>query len=395
MITWLLPAALLLAVVAVVAIGRAPRTDGRRAALILWTGWTVVTGLTFSLMEGTYHDYYVVALAPAIAAGVAVGGTVPVEPQAHLARPGRARPGRRGQRGRGRSSCSVGRPGSTRRCAGRCSSSACSPRSRCWSRTGSRASPRTSCWPSPWPVRLTGPAAYTLNTVATPHTGSIVTAGPVRSEGGFRRADPRRVRTADRTATADPAADVPGGGTPPQGQAGGTQAGRDPGGGFGGVGGTGTASAELVQLLQADAGSLPLGRGDDRLAERRDLPARQRAAGDGDRRLHRRATRARRSRSSRPTSRPATSTTSSPAAAWAAAAAAGTSSEIATWVDAALHRHARSAASPSTTSRARPPDAAHPPVPPALTCPGSDSHDRPAPRPPPRPERGPTSGDPT
>ena len=76
MITWLLPAALLLAVVAIVAIGRAPRTDGRRAALILWTGWTVVTGLTFSLMEGTYHDYYVVALAPAIAAGVAVGGTV-------------------------------------------------------------------------------------------------------------------------------------------------------------------------------------------------------------------------------------------------------------------------------------------------------------------------------
>ena len=30
----------------------------------------------------------------------------------------------------------------------------------------------------------TGPAAYTLNTVATPHTGSIVTAGPVSSQGG-------------------------------------------------------------------------------------------------------------------------------------------------------------------------------------------------------------------
>ena len=76
MITWLLPAALLLAVVAALAIGRAPRTDGQRAALVLWTTWTVVTGLTFSLMEGTYHDYYVVALAPAIAAGVTVAGAV-------------------------------------------------------------------------------------------------------------------------------------------------------------------------------------------------------------------------------------------------------------------------------------------------------------------------------
>ena len=32
----------------------------------------------------------------------------------------------------------------------------------------------------------TGPAAYTLQTVATPHTGSIVTAGPVTG-GGFGR----------------------------------------------------------------------------------------------------------------------------------------------------------------------------------------------------------------
>ena len=30
---------------------------------------------------------------------------------------------------------------------------------------------------------LAGPAAYSLNTAATPHTGSIVTAGPARATG--------------------------------------------------------------------------------------------------------------------------------------------------------------------------------------------------------------------
>lgn len=76
MITWLLPAALLLAVGALVALRRAPRTDARRAAILAWTGWTVVTALTFSFMAGTYHDYDAVALAPAIVAGVAVAGAV-------------------------------------------------------------------------------------------------------------------------------------------------------------------------------------------------------------------------------------------------------------------------------------------------------------------------------
>src|SRR6185437_10419936 len=37
-------------------------------------GWTVVTALVFSLMQGTFHAYYTVALAPGIAALVAVGG---------------------------------------------------------------------------------------------------------------------------------------------------------------------------------------------------------------------------------------------------------------------------------------------------------------------------------
>ena len=73
-ITWLLPAALIL-------LGRRPVVDApalrdrpaSRAALLLWGGWTVVSALVFSLMEGTFHAYYTVALAPGVAALVAIG----------------------------------------------------------------------------------------------------------------------------------------------------------------------------------------------------------------------------------------------------------------------------------------------------------------------------------
>jgi 4-amino-4-deoxy-L-arabinose transferase-like glycosyltransferase len=73
-ISWLLPAALILLLAGLRLTRRAPRTDRVRAALVLWGGWTLVTALVFSLMEGTFHAYYTVALAPGIAALVAVGG---------------------------------------------------------------------------------------------------------------------------------------------------------------------------------------------------------------------------------------------------------------------------------------------------------------------------------
>ncbi|CAJ62632.1 MULTISPECIES: ArnT family glycosyltransferase [Frankia] len=73
-ISWLLPAALLVLVVGLWRTRRAPRTDPARAALVLWGGWLVVSGLVFSFMNGIIHPYYTVALAPAIAALVAAGG---------------------------------------------------------------------------------------------------------------------------------------------------------------------------------------------------------------------------------------------------------------------------------------------------------------------------------
>ena len=72
-ISWLLPAALILAVVGFVLLRRAPRTSIRRATLALFTGWMLVTGLAFSFMAGIFHSYYTVALAPAIAGVVAIG----------------------------------------------------------------------------------------------------------------------------------------------------------------------------------------------------------------------------------------------------------------------------------------------------------------------------------
>jgi 4-amino-4-deoxy-L-arabinose transferase-like glycosyltransferase len=73
-ISWLLPAALIALVAGLWFTRRAPRTDQTRAAFLLWGGWLLVTGLVFSFMSGTIHPYYSVALAPAIAALVAIGG---------------------------------------------------------------------------------------------------------------------------------------------------------------------------------------------------------------------------------------------------------------------------------------------------------------------------------
>ncbi|MFC9552605.1 glycosyltransferase family 39 protein [Rhodococcus sp. NPDC056960] len=73
-ISWLIPAALVALVFGLLARGRAPRTDGVRASLIVWGGWFLVTGLIFSYMSGTIHPYYTVALAPAIAGMIGTGG---------------------------------------------------------------------------------------------------------------------------------------------------------------------------------------------------------------------------------------------------------------------------------------------------------------------------------
>ncbi|MFJ3892409.1 ArnT family glycosyltransferase [Streptomyces sp. NPDC090083] len=75
-ISWLIPFAAIALIGGLVLRGRAPRTDARRAALLLWGGWFVLHFLTFSLAEGTFHPYYVTAMAPGIAALAGAGGVL-------------------------------------------------------------------------------------------------------------------------------------------------------------------------------------------------------------------------------------------------------------------------------------------------------------------------------
>lgn len=74
--SWLIPAALLFAIVGLAIAGRNSRLDRMRAAMIVWGGWLFVTGATFSLGEGIIHEYYAVALAPAIGALIGIGVTM-------------------------------------------------------------------------------------------------------------------------------------------------------------------------------------------------------------------------------------------------------------------------------------------------------------------------------
>jgi 4-amino-4-deoxy-L-arabinose transferase-like glycosyltransferase len=75
-ISWLLPAAALMIAALIWLTWGRKRTDPARAALVIWGGWLIVMGVTFSYMQGIIHPYYTVALAPPIAALVGIGGVM-------------------------------------------------------------------------------------------------------------------------------------------------------------------------------------------------------------------------------------------------------------------------------------------------------------------------------
>ncbi|RSS81336.1 glycosyltransferase family 39 protein [Streptomyces sp. WAC06614] len=80
-ISWLLPAALVLLVAGIVVTWRARRaTDSleglARAAFLAWGGGLLITMAVFSFMQGIFHQYYTVALAPFVAALVGMGVAV-------------------------------------------------------------------------------------------------------------------------------------------------------------------------------------------------------------------------------------------------------------------------------------------------------------------------------
>ncbi|MFI1223897.1 MULTISPECIES: glycosyltransferase family 39 protein [unclassified Streptomyces] len=75
-IAWLIPAALILLVAGLWLTRKAARTDSARAAFVAWGGALLMTAAVFSFMAGIFHQYYTVALAPYVAALVAMGVTV-------------------------------------------------------------------------------------------------------------------------------------------------------------------------------------------------------------------------------------------------------------------------------------------------------------------------------
>ncbi|MFE2282762.1 ArnT family glycosyltransferase [Streptomyces sp. NPDC059443] len=229
-ISWLLPAALILLVAGLVVTWRARRaTDSlegmARAAFLAWGGALLITGLVFSYMQGIFHEYYTVALAPYVAALVGMGIAVLWEERG----------------GRAASLTLAGTLALTAywafvllgRSAGYVS----------WLRWGVLVAGLGTALVLPFAARLgrrsalgvaavaigvalAGPLAYCLTTVTTAHTGSIVTAGPAVAGG---RGGPGGMR-----GFAMPGGDTQQG-TPPQGmpQGGGAPGGQAPAGGQG------------------------------------------------------------------------------------------------------------------------------------------------------------------
>ncbi len=69
-IAWLIPAALL---AALVALWHHRRSRAALGALALWTGWVALHAVVFSYAKGIFHSYYTSALAPGLAALVGIG----------------------------------------------------------------------------------------------------------------------------------------------------------------------------------------------------------------------------------------------------------------------------------------------------------------------------------
>ncbi|MFE9626710.1 ArnT family glycosyltransferase [Streptomyces sp. NPDC006527] len=72
-ITWLIPAALILLVAGLVATREARRTSVTRGSFLVWGGALLITMVVFSYMQGIFHEYYTVALAPYVAPLIGMG----------------------------------------------------------------------------------------------------------------------------------------------------------------------------------------------------------------------------------------------------------------------------------------------------------------------------------
>ena len=72
-IAWLILVALIGGGLVIWLLRRAPRRNKERVGVLLWLGWLLIHIVIFSMTSGTIHPYYVVAMAPAVAALVGIG----------------------------------------------------------------------------------------------------------------------------------------------------------------------------------------------------------------------------------------------------------------------------------------------------------------------------------
>jgi 4-amino-4-deoxy-L-arabinose transferase-like glycosyltransferase len=83
--SWLLPAGILVLIAGLWFARKAPRTDRPRALLLLGGGWLLVHAIVFSAMSGTIHPYYTVAMVPGVAITAAAGASILWRERARLA----------------------------------------------------------------------------------------------------------------------------------------------------------------------------------------------------------------------------------------------------------------------------------------------------------------------
>jgi hypothetical protein len=254
-ISWLLPAALCFGVATLWLGRRAQRTDVKRAAILVWGSWLVVTGLVLSYAQGIIHPYYMIVLAPPIAALFGIGVTWTWARRELLA---------------ARVALAVA-IGSTAVWAYVLLDR--TPTWQPWLRplvlgAGLAAAGLALLPPSARLTRiavvlavasaLAAPAAYAVQTAATAQGGALPTAGPAGASTGARGGGRGGFGGGGRFGGGGFA--PPGGGVAPPGGGGFVRPGGG-GGGFGGRGGLGgllnssAPSAALVALLQQNAGN--------------------------------------------------------------------------------------------------------------------------------------------
>jgi 4-amino-4-deoxy-L-arabinose transferase-like glycosyltransferase len=288
-ISWLNPASLvLLAGVLWMTRGRR-RTDRTRAALVVFGGWLLVTGLVLSFAKGIIHPYYTIALAPAIGALIGIGAVFMWQHRAQVL---------------AREFLALGVAVTA------IWSFVLLDRSPDWLPplrfavlVVGIAAALLIAIPTGWSLRrsrlvfagaaiagaaagIAGPLAYTFDTIATPHSGAIPTAGPTLADsagpfggapGGTTGAFPGRTGAGSpggsSTRGARPgfaAGGTPGAGGPPGFSSSGrpsggrsSAGGSRPGAGTGIAGsqrgssgflGSSTPGSALVTLLEQDAG---------------------------------------------------------------------------------------------------------------------------------------------